>query len=114
MKKKKNKLKIGQPIYFIFKFKIFWFTKFNFICIMYIMNFHIQSLSLEIKNLLPLVELLEKNQCELKNQLLIRDQQVKILENTVETLNTNVAALSYFNDTKNFEVLRYEVINANT
>ena len=78
------------------------------------MYFQIQSLSLEIKNLSPLIELLEESQEELKNQLMIKDQQIKILENTVENLKISVANLSYLNETKNFEVLRDEIIKANT
>lgn len=114
MKMKKNKFKIIQPVYLILKFKILALTVLSFMCGMYLISFYIQTLSSEIKNLLPLIDILQENQNELKSLLFAKNQEVKLLENTVETLKTNVAALSYFNDTKNFEVLRNEVINANT
>lgn len=110
---KKNKL-ITQPIYLVLKLKLLALTALGFACIMYLMHFQIKSLSLEIKNLLPLIELLGESQGELKNQLFLKDQQVKALEITVENLKNSVANLSYLNETKNFEVLRDEVIKANT
>lgn len=112
--KKGNQQLIGQPIYLILKFKLLALIILCFMCTIYLMNLHIQSLSAEIKNLLPLIELLEESQGELKNLLILKDHQVSVLENTVKTLKTNVDALAYLNETKNFEILRDEVINANT
>lgn len=109
----KNKT-LTQKLLSLIKFKLFALILISFVCIIYLMDLQIQSLSLEIKNLLPLIECLEKTQTELKNQLIFKDQQIKVLETTINTLKTNLSTLSYLNETQNFEIFKNEVIKANT
>lgn len=110
-----NKIKtLLQKILIILKFKLFAFIILSFGCIIYIMDLQIQTLSSEIKNLLPLIQCLEETQSELKNQLFFKDQQIEMLENSIKNLKINLAALSYLNETQNFEILREEVLKANS
>ena len=71
----------------------------------------IYSLNLELKNLINLVQLLQDSQLDLKNQLTIKDQQIKLLEDTIKDLD--VSSVSSLKDSHNFELLKKEVIKNN-
>lgn len=68
----------------------------------------IYLLNLELKNLVTLVQSLQENQIDLKNQLSTKDQQIKLLENTINNLNISSKS------TQNFELLKKEVIKNNS
>jgi len=108
-----NQIKTSaQKIFFLLKSKFFMLIILSFGCVFYLMDLQIQALSLEIKNLLPTIELLEESHNELKNQLFLKDQQIKMLENTIENLKINLNALSL--EMYDFETLRDEVIKSNS
>jgi len=108
-----NQIKTSaQKIFFLLKSKFFMLIILSFGCVFYLMDLQIQALSLEIKNLLPTIELLEESHNELKNQLFLKDQQIKMLENTIENLKINLNSLSL--EMYDFETLRDEVIKSNS
>ena len=76
----------------------------------YLLISQIYLLNLELKNLVSLVQSLQENQTDLNNQLLLKDQQVKILENTIKDLNSS---LLNGNDNQNFELFKKEIIKNN-
>lgn len=71
----------------------------------------VYSLNLELKNLVTLVQALQENQINLKNQLSIKDQEIKLLENTIHSMNTSTQTT--FDDNLNFELLKKEMLKNN-
>lgn len=67
----------------------------------------IYSLNLELKNLISLVQSLQENQFDLKNQLSTKDQEIKLLENTIH--NIKMSSFSTLNDDQNLELLKKEI-----
>lgn len=80
----------------------------------YLLNSHVHELNLELKNLTSLIESLENVQNDLKNQLLLKNQQIKILEDALIELQFKLSSLSYINHTpQNFELLKEEILEIN-
>lgn len=71
----------------------------------------VYSLNLELKNLVSLVQSLQENQINLKSQLSTKDQEIKLLENTLE--NIKVSSMTTFNESQNFDLLKKEIIKSN-
>lgn len=67
----------------------------------------IYSLNLELKNLISLVQSLQENQIDLKNQLSTKDQEIKFLENTIN--NIKMSSFTTLNDDQNLELLKKEI-----
>lgn len=70
----------------------------------------VYSLNLEIKNLVTLVQSLQENQINLKNQLSMKDQEIKLLENTIENIQKSSTT---FNESQNFDLLKKEIVKSN-
>lgn len=82
--------------------------------IVYMLYLQIQLLNLELENLTSLVQSLENVQTDLKNQILLRNQRIKILENCLIELHFKLSSLSYVNHTpQGFELLKQEIIEIN-
>ena len=88
------------------------FVIFGFV--IYTLNLQIQALNLELKNLTLLLQSLNDAQNDLKDQLLIKNQQIRILENSLIELQFKLSSLSYVNHTpQNFEKLKEEILEIN-
>lgn len=82
--------------------------------IIYLLYLQIQLLNLELENLTSLIQSFENIQADLKNQILIRNQRIKDLEDSLIVLNFKLASLSYVNNTpQGFELLKHEIIEIN-
>jgi len=101
-----QKISLLEFILILFVLIIFGYLIFSFISQIYLMN-------LELKHLVSLVQSLQDNQIDLKNQLLIKDQQINLLESTLKDLNSSTSSITTLNDTQNFELLKKEVMKNN-
>ena len=79
----------------------------------YFLISQIYLLSLELKSLGVLIETLRENQAELKNQLLLKDQQITLLKNSIQTLDLS-ATKSPINESYAFESLKQEILKNNS
>lgn len=80
--------------------------------IVYSLISQIYLLNIELKTLVSLVQSLQENQIDLKNQLLLKDQQVTLLENNLNNLNS--ATISSLSESPNLEFLKKELIKNNS
>ena len=71
----------------------------------------VYSLNLELKNLVALVQSLQENQINLKTQLSTKDQEIKLLENTINSMSTS--SLTAFDENQSLELLKKEIIKNN-
>ena len=81
----------------------------------YFLKQQIQQLTVIIKHLSMTIQSIESAQLYLKNQLILKDAQIKALENLLIELHFSFSALStpINNMPQNFELLRQEIVEIN-
>lgn len=100
MKKIKNLMKFS--ILIILASSIFYYI--------YLLEIQIELLTLKIKNLTSLIDVLKANEIEMRNQLLLKNHQLELLTHTINQLKTDMVNL---NENYNLELFRNEVLKAN-
>lgn len=88
---------------------------FIFFITFYFLNRQIQQLTTTIKNLTIAMQSIESNQFYIRDQLILKDAQIKTLENLLIELHFSLSALStpINNMPQNFELLRQEIVEIN-
>lgn len=85
-----------------------------FVSIIYLLYLQIQLLNSELDNLTSLIQSLKAIQVDLQNQILLRNQRIKILEDVLVELHFKLSSLSYVNHTpQSFELLKNEIVQMN-
>jgi len=92
---------------------IFIVLSFGFVA--YLLNVQIQLLNSELNNLISLIKSLESLQEDLQNQILVKDQQIKFLENVLVELHFKLSSFSAYENhmIQNLELLKNEITEIN-
>ena len=83
-------------------------------CYFYSLEIQINLLNAQIENLGVTIEMLQKTEFELKNQILLKNQQIKLLTDSVNQIKANIISSSNLLDSYNFEVIKEDIIRTNT